>query len=98
MRHGHPARLFLLEDVGIEGEPIFAGGIGLEEGFGQVGGPAGVAAFAVVVSEAEDGICGQLTESSRTCVKSRLLTGRNWDGRTVATATVLPVKVINSTS
>jgi hypothetical protein len=55
MRHGHPARLFLLEDIGVEGEPIFAGGVGLEERFEQVGGPAGVAAFAIEVGEAEDG-------------------------------------------
>jgi hypothetical protein len=55
MRQGIPARLLLLEDIDVEGEPIFAGGVGLEEGFEQVGGPAGVAAFAVVVGEAEDG-------------------------------------------
>jgi hypothetical protein len=55
MRHGHLARLFVLEDIGVEGEPVFASGVGLEEGFEEVGSPAGIAAFAVVVSEAEDG-------------------------------------------
>jgi hypothetical protein len=55
MRHGPAARLFLLEDIDVEGERIFAAGIDLEERFEQVGGPAGVAAFAVVVGEAEDG-------------------------------------------
>jgi hypothetical protein len=55
MRQGHPARLFLLVDIDVEGEPIFAGRVGLQERFEQVGGPVGVAAFAVGVGEAEDG-------------------------------------------
>ena len=50
----------IAEDVEIEPEPVFAGGIGGEETFKEGGGASGIAAFAVVMSEAKggDGVVG----------------------------------------
>jgi len=42
--------------------------------------------------------CDQAATNSRTCETSRLLTGRHWLAETVATASVLPASVMNSTS
>ena len=41
---------------------------------------------------------GHVAANSRTWVRSRWRIGRSWNGKTVATATVSPVSVMNSTS